>query len=126
MPSPSETAHVQWLLNEKVRLDKLISGAAARKKKIDEDTKRHRKMRTEVNKMIALYGEVDANEDSEAVATIEGRTKCPHCPETFTNNARVGEHMRKAHGIYGGLSGKVRPEVAARFSKPKSGKGKAA
>lgn len=128
MPSKGETAHVQWLLGEKVRLDKLIDGAAERKRKIDEDTKRHRKMRTEVNKMIALYGEVDVVTDATTVAEINGRLICPQdeCAETFTTKARVGEHLRKAHGIYGGLSGKVRPDSVGQNRRTGRGKGKAA
>ncbi len=126
MPTASETAHVQWLLQEKKRLDKLISGAAERKKKIDEDTKRHRKMRTEVNKMIALYGEVDVIEETNTVAEINGRLVCPQdgCIETRTTKARIGEHLRKDHGIFGGLSGKPRPDTAERFKGRPVGRGK--
>ena len=75
MATSSETAHVRWLLTEKTRLDRLIAGAAERRKKIIEDTKRHRKMRTEINKMIALYGEIDVDGEAVEIADINGRIK---------------------------------------------------
>lgn len=128
MPSASETAHVQWLLKEKVRLDRIIAGAKDRKKKIDEDTKRHRKMRTEVNKMIALYGELDVDEHTESVAEIEGRIPCPQpgCEVTRTSKARMGDHLRKQHNIWGGLSGKPREDRVGVSTRRGSGKGRAA
>jgi uncharacterized protein YdcH (DUF465 family) len=106
----SESAHVQWLFNEKKRLDDLIAKAPERKRKIDEETKVNRRKRVEVNKMIALYGAAEPDEEAAVIAEIDGRIKCPHCTDSFSSKALVGTHMRKVHDIFGGLSGKVRPE----------------
>jgi hypothetical protein len=40
------------------------------------------------------------------------RIACPvnGCTKAYANRGAVGGHMRKDHGIYGGLSGRERPD----------------
>jgi hypothetical protein len=112
MTTTSEAAHVRWLLSEKERLEGLIAEA-----------KRARKLLTEINKMIALYGEVEPETAAitASVANIDGKFHCPECNTTFANKSAVGAHLRNKHSIFGGLSGRTR---AARLTS--RGKGKAA
>lgn len=97
----NQSAHVRWLLAESKRLDAVIA-----------EGKRARKLKTEINKMIALYGEVEpgAQDVVNGVVDVDNRISCTECLETFTTKARVGQHLRKDHNVWGGLSGRQRPE----------------
>lgn len=39
------------------------------------------------------------------------RMKCQECGKEF-NRKGLGQHMRQVHNIYGGVSGKIRPEIS--------------
>ncbi len=97
----SESAHVRWLLAEGKRLDAVIA-----------EGKRARKLKTEINKMIALYGEEepDAGDVVKAVVDDDGKVHCPECNKGLSSKAAVGAHLRTQHGIKGGLSGQKRPK----------------
>jgi hypothetical protein len=100
MPSSTESAHIRWLLAESKRLDAVIT-----------EGKRARKLKTEINKMIALYGEAEpeAGDVVNAVPNAEGKFHCPECNVALSSKPSVGAHLRRTHGIKGGLSGRLRP-----------------
>jgi hypothetical protein len=128
MPSPSETAHVQWLFKEKERIAGLRRRIPERRKKLIEEDKRYATIEKEINKMIALYGVVSVDEDTAMVAEITGKVPCPQqgCGKAYSTPALVGAHMRKEHNVYGGLSGRAWPEENRGGPSRRSGKGRKA
>ena len=57
----------------------------------------------------------DSERRQEAFHATTGKKQCPQCGSVLTLKS-YGGHMRKAHGVYGGFSGRIRNDK--RYNRP--------